>query len=145
MSKKPFGLFRKLGQHDDLAYGRSRGSRCVSICRAGSHSELTRCWFSGKKPRRCYNSVLELRAALLMALKALGAVTAVQPRIEDEFLTLSKLEFAKVRMLDVEDQVELDRHDRTRHAQQQARALLRPGAANVFAAGRGRINLPIFG
>jgi putative transposase len=25
-------------------------------------------------PRRCYNSVVELRAALLMALKALGAV-----------------------------------------------------------------------
>ena len=43
MSKKPFGLDWNWEQHDDLADGRSLGSRCVSICRAGSQFELTRC------------------------------------------------------------------------------------------------------
>ena len=40
---QPFGLDWNWEQHDDLADGRSLGSRCVSIYRAGSHSELTRC------------------------------------------------------------------------------------------------------
>ena len=33
-----------------------------------------RCWCKAKKPRRCYNSVAELRAAVLVAFRALKAV-----------------------------------------------------------------------
>ena len=33
-----------------------------------------RCWCKAKKPRRCYDSVVELREALLVALRALKAV-----------------------------------------------------------------------